>query len=141
MPGRHRHNGFTLLEVLVALTILVASLAVLYAIFGNGLRHEALLDRWQGALQRAETHLAALGVEQPLEAGESSGRFDPDYRWRQTVSAYWPWEERPAGARVAAWTVHLEVLWQGPRGERVLALDTLRVEAPRTGPGVPGDAF
>jgi general secretion pathway protein I len=85
-PARQR--GFTLLEVLVAFAILALSLGVLIHIFSTGLDNLALGGQYSRAILLAQSRLAALGVEEPLAAGGSSGEFGDGYRWHVTVTPY-----------------------------------------------------
>lgn len=81
-------RGFTLLEVLVAFSILSLSLGVLIQIFGSGLHRTALAEEYTLATLHAESLLARFGVEEPLEIGETGGEIDERYRWRALVEEF-----------------------------------------------------
>ena len=90
-PSRHdglRCHGFSLLEVLVAFAILAVSLGVLMQIFSLGLRNVAVEEGYTRAVLLAESKLAGLGIEEPLQPGETTGSFDDEYRWHVTVQPY-----------------------------------------------------
>lgn len=80
-PEGMRQGGFSLLEVLVAFSILALSMGVLMQIFSGGLRNVGLSEDYARAVAIAETQLAGAGVETPLVAGEASGEFGEKFRW------------------------------------------------------------
>lgn len=81
-------RGFSLLEVLVAFVILALSLGVLMRIFSGGLNNVGRAERHAHAVVLAESRLAALGVEAPLEEGENAGETEQGYQWRTLVRRY-----------------------------------------------------
>ncbi len=83
-----RQAGFTLLEVLVAFTILAMALGVLMQIFSRGVNGAILSDRYARASTLAESKLASTGIEEPLKEGSSNGKFDDDFAWALNVRPY-----------------------------------------------------
>lgn len=133
-PAR-RAPGFTLLEVLVAVAILAVALGVLLQTFSTGLRSVASAERRTIATLLAESKLAAIGIETPLEAGETSGEFERGYRWLATVRPYLEpgrangdAAERGAARVPEAFEVVVTVTWsRGLRGQGSVSLATLRL--------------
>lgn len=91
---RDREAGFTLIEVLVSLTILGISLAVLLRIFSNGLdlAHDTEADSVASGL--AQSLLDDLGTTIPLREGDVAGRFDERYSWQVHAVPYGAAEDR-----------------------------------------------
>ena len=85
MTKRSRQGGFTLLEILVAFTILAMSLGVLMQIFSRGVNGAILSDHFARASTLAESKLASVGIEEALKEGSSSGKFDDDFTWTLNV--------------------------------------------------------
>ena len=83
-----RQKGFSLLEVLVAFSILALSMGVLMQIFSGGLHNVELSGHHVKAVAIARSLLARVGTETPVLAGELSGEFgDPErpaeqYNWQ-----------------------------------------------------------
>lgn len=137
MTGPRRgQRGFTLLEVLVAFSILGLSLGVLIQAFGGGLRNTALAEEYTLATLHAESLLAGLGVEEPLQPGELAGEIDGRFRWQARIEEYVPEEalDDPFAVSdilpVVPYRVALEVFWPGgagAAGERRVTLETLRL--------------
>ncbi len=80
--------GFSLLEVLVAFTLLAVVVATLMAIFSRGVNNADVANRYARAAIVAESKLAALGVEETIKEGETSGQLDDDFSWQLAVKAY-----------------------------------------------------
>jgi prepilin-type N-terminal cleavage/methylation domain-containing protein len=81
-------KGFTLLEVLVAFTLLAVSMGVLMQIFSKGVTGADVADRYAKAAMLAESKLATVGVEEALQEGETTGSFNDDFAWRLSVRPY-----------------------------------------------------
>ena len=76
-----RRDGFTLIETLVSLSILVIVLTQLFLTAGGGSRNESRSDFLLHALRQAENKLAVLGIENTITIGQSEGRFDDGLLW------------------------------------------------------------
>ena len=83
-----KQSGFTLLEILVAFTILAMGMGVLMQIFSRGVNGAILSDRYARASTLAESKLASTGIEEPLKEGVSSGKFDDDFTWTLNVRPF-----------------------------------------------------
>ena len=81
-------EGFSLLEILVALTLLALAMGVLMQIFSRGVNSAALADRFAKATMYAESKLATVGVEQELKETAAAGKFDDDFSWGLVVRPY-----------------------------------------------------
>ncbi len=93
-PGLRRGStrcasaGFTLLEILVALTLLALAMGIIMQIFSRGVNGADLADRYAKAAMLAESRLASVGIEEALSEGDTSGQFDDDFGWTMSVRAY-----------------------------------------------------
>lgn len=82
-------NGFSLLEVLVAFTLFAVALGVLMQIFSRGVNGATLADHYAKATMYAESKLSAVGLEEVIKEGVTSGKFpDESYSWQVTVKPY-----------------------------------------------------
>ena len=123
-PSVTRCAGFTLIEVLVALTILSISLAVLVQIIGSNLDRVRESTAETTAISLTQSLLDQLGVSIPIRMGESSGDFGNGYRWRLRIQSYGSEPDRRAWP-VSAVVVTASTLWD--RERKSLTLTTLRL--------------
>jgi general secretion pathway protein I len=77
--------GFTLLEVIVAVAIAGLAFVGLFQAGSSGLFAVDAGARAEEALQRAQSHLAAVGQDAALVQGDSSGDDGGGYHWRLQI--------------------------------------------------------
>ena len=82
-----RAGGFTLLEVLVAFTILAIALTALIQAFSQGLRASTVAEDRATAVLLARSKLAEVGRSVSLEEGDRSGDLEKGLGWRLTISS------------------------------------------------------
>ena len=83
-----KQQGFSLLEILIAFSILALSLSILLKIFAVGVNTAAVAEDYTAAVQIAESLMAKTGVETPLQAGQAAGLENDEYHWRVEVSPF-----------------------------------------------------
>lgn len=118
-------RGFSLLEVLVAFTILAMLLGALFQVFSAGLHAAHSGDRYTRATVIAQSQLAALGVEYALLEGVNSGTTNDEYHWRVTVSRYEDDQLPQTGLALQPLAVDVEVFWEESGGPRTLTLKSM----------------
>lgn len=119
-------RGFSLLEVLVAFSILALSMGVLMQIFSGGLRNVGISEDYARAVALAETQLATADIA----SGERGGEFDDKFHWELVVQ---PLEEahQPSSVKtltsVALMGIAVTVTWQeGGSAARSITLHSAR---------------
>jgi general secretion pathway protein I len=80
-----RSQGFTLIEVLIALAITLLAVGVLAGAMASSLRTAKQTARWERAISRAQSHLDAI-VNPDLLLGEREGDEADGYHWRTNIS-------------------------------------------------------
>jgi general secretion pathway protein I len=130
--GRCGDHGFTILEVMVALVILLIALQVLFTGIVGSLRAAQSTADWTRAVSRAESHLAAI-TDPALVQGERQGDDGDGYRWRTRV-AFLGAARAPSPARGGPWApgtglfaVSVTIFWQEGDAEQSFALDSARL--------------
>ncbi len=118
-------SGLTLLEVLVALTVLGLSLGLVLKIFSSGLTGATRSKRHNQAVLVAESQLARVGSEIPLRRGERSGQWQDNHRWRIRIREAEPQSNR--GSSYQLYRVGVSVSWKAQSRRRTFRLQTLRL--------------
>lgn len=132
-----RQRGLSLLEILVAFTILSLSLGILMRIFSDGLRSADISRDQAQAIALAQSLLATAGVEQPLAGGAGSGEAAGKFHWQLQIEPFQD-EPRVGGAEnirtlpvLELWQVTARVGWDDGGIGRTVALTSLRVQKPQ----------
>ena len=129
MSPRRASRGFSLLEVMVAFTILAMLLGALFQVFSGGMHAARSGDRHTRATVIAQSHIAALGIEYPLVEGVTSGTVDDDYHWRVSIAPYTDDQLPAAGALLQPLLVNVEVFWEEGGTPRSVSLTSIRLGA------------
>jgi len=88
MMPRHAHEaGFTLLEVMVAFIIAALACIVLYKAGVSGMTEAVTAARYQEALVRAQSRLAAVGPLVKLQTEQLSGDDGGGFHWQIHIAA------------------------------------------------------
>ncbi len=121
--------GFTLIEALVAFAILALAMGQLLVAAGGGARNDSRADFLLRAARLGQSQLAALGVDGPLEQGETSGRYDDGLYWRLSIAPYLTRKSPTGDAVVASFWAKLTVSRPTPQSapSENLTLTTLKL--------------
>ncbi|MCX7085763.1 MAG: type II secretion system protein [Methylococcales bacterium] len=84
----NKQTGFSLLEIVIAFSILALSLGILLKIFSGGVNSAAIAEDYTVAVQIAEGLMARAGTETLLVANEDSGVINEKYDWVLTITPY-----------------------------------------------------
>jgi general secretion pathway protein I len=123
--------GFTLLEVVVALAIAGLALVGMFQAGGTGLFAAGTAARAEEAVERAQSHLAAVGRDAALTAGQFTDDDGGGYRWRlsiqPTATRQTPGPDGVSTVSTALYAVEVEISWRDAGHERSVVLKTLRL--------------
>jgi len=114
-------KGFTLLEVLVSLSILATTLLLAYQVISGAISAADRSERWTVAAYLAESLVLESTAGFP-EPAETEGKFSPPmdaYAWKRSI--------RPA-AHSDAREVQVVVRWTSERREEQVSLTGLAVK-------------
>lgn len=131
LRSHHKQQGFSLLEILVAFSILAFSLGIVLKIFSTGLHTAQVTGDYTTAVQIAQNLLNQTGSELPLKVAEFDGSEAGIYHWhlsvapKQFTSPELDWQTLP----VALFDVTVRVWWgENPHAAaRVVELNTLKL--------------
>ena len=129
-PERHTsfspsaEGGFTLLEVILAMTLLAAGLAAVLGLFSGGLKSAEVSEQYLQAAALADSRLAELELVD-FHPNDTAGTFveNENYRWELDIQ---PFEAEPYNLPgEGLMQVRLKVTWNDLSQPRGLELVTL----------------
>ncbi|MBM3795896.1 MAG: prepilin-type N-terminal cleavage/methylation domain-containing protein [Acidobacteria bacterium] len=126
MKRQRLRRGFTLLEVLVATTIMAIAVVTLLSALTTSLRNAGTVSDSDKASMLAKQTMDTLLAE-PALAGAAQGQFRPDVTglnggWRARVE---PFDAQP-NVRARVERIVLEVWWERGFSRRTLQLEGFR---------------
>lgn len=135
--GAARQAGFTLIEIVVAFTVLALGLGIAMQIATGAMRNARHAEERTEAALYAQSLLDTAGIGERLEEGSSSGEFGDRYRWSLAVEPYEVESAAdspldPALASVQLYRLELVVNWGRPPREQEARFVTLRALTPDT---------
>lgn len=133
LPGHDEEGGFTLIEVLVALAILMIAFGFAFRALSGGFDR---LDRDQksaDALLLAQSTLARVGHDIALADGAIDGRALDGFSWRIETAPYGDTQDLPLG-RLIEHRVEVTISWNERHQRREVRLTSLLLGPKGQGP-------
>lgn len=88
MIAMRKQAGFTLLEVLAAFVLFALAFTTVMQILSGSIRNVARSQEYTQAALWADSVMAGVGLEEPIESGSSSGSFNDKYSYHLNISEY-----------------------------------------------------
>jgi general secretion pathway protein I len=122
-------RGFTLLEVVVALSIAGLALVGMFRAGSGGVLAVDAAGQVSEAIERAQSHLAAVGRIAAITPGETEGDDGGGYRWqfRARPLAAWQAGAAAAGTAITLFEVEMTISWKAGAARRSVVLSSLRL--------------
>lgn len=122
---RTKEAGFTLLEIIIALTILSIGLVSAIEVFSNDLRLVLFSKDYTQALLHAREKIEEVSFLNSLEEGVETGQFSDGQRWQRTLAPYLP-DEAEESSSAKMLEIKVVVSWSHGKTTREVELTTLR---------------
>ena len=122
-----RRDGFTLIEILVAISILAISLVVIMQLFSGGLKSSSLSDKYVRAIFHAREKMEEILVLGVISEGELEGDFDDSYRWKTEIILIPSAEEEESKLPYDTFDLKVDVIWNEGKKEKRFTVRTLKV--------------
>ena len=121
-------SGFTLIEILVAVSILGISLVVVLQLFSSALKSVRVSDEYTKGIFYANEKMEELLLKESLTSGVLEGEFDDVYRWRVEITRMEQPEEEASKLPFDTFQITVDVAWGGDSGKgKQFQLSTMKV--------------
>ncbi|MCP4682517.1 MAG: type II secretion system protein [Desulfobacterales bacterium] len=124
-------EGFTLIETLVAVSILAISLVVIMQLFSGGLKSGKLSGDYTRGIFHAREKMEEVLLVEKLEEMAQEGDFDDDYRWEADVVKIEPEDEEDEKLPFDAYNIRVDVKWDMGGKEKHFEVSTMRLAEKR----------
>jgi general secretion pathway protein I len=118
-------RGFTLLEIIVAFSLISIVLVVVMQIFSAGLRTLHLSDNYVNASAHAEAVMRNILEDDDFPNVPTSGSTKDGYRFDALISK--GFTERTQTLNIDLYQVKVTIYWNDGGRERSMSLDTLKM--------------
>jgi len=121
----HR-NGFTLIEVIVAIAILAISLVLVMQLFSGGLRASRASCDYTMAIVHAKDKMEELSMD-PVNG---SGEFEDGFKWDADIQPYQESDKKPEDSVSNLLKIKVKVSWDNViNQQRFVELVSLRASS------------
>jgi len=132
---RRRDQGFTLIEVIIALAILGIGLTVIIQLFSGGLRLAKISEEYTRAMNLGRMKMEEITYQPKLEEGTSEGEFDDTFHWQVQIKKkdLLPVEkDSDFKPPVELFQVRVNILWKSGSKEKSATLESYKANKPDT---------
>jgi prepilin-type N-terminal cleavage/methylation domain-containing protein len=127
LKARQELRGFSLMEVLVAMTILGVAFSTLFSLISGSLRNVDRIQEHDKVVRWGQMKMneIVLQINQGASPQQLSGFFDDKYRWQATVESVAALEKPNGKPGYSLTRLRLSVIWTGRSGENQFKLETV----------------
>lgn len=123
-------SGFTLIETLVAISILAISLVVILQLFSGGLKSSRLSDEYTRGIFHAREKMDEILLAGELTEGVISGKFDDGFRWRAEALHLDIPEAKDVKLPFRAFNIKVDVMWDAGGKEKNFTISAIKLVKP-----------
>ena len=121
------NRGFTLIEILVAISILSISLVVILQLFSGGLKSSRLSDRYTKGIFHAKEKMEEILLSSEFSEGVSEGEFSDSFRWKAEIVRIEQAEEEASKLPFNTYNIGVHIFWDEGSKEKNFAISTMKV--------------
>ncbi len=131
MTSSGSDRGFTLIETLVAISILAISMVVLMQLFSGGLKSSRLSDEYTRGIFHAREKMDEILLAQDLTQGAIGGEFEDGFRWKAEAVQLDVAAAKDVKLPFRTFTITVDVTWDTGGGEKHFTVSAVKLVKPR----------
>ena len=121
------NDGFTLIEILVAISILAISLVVILQLFSGGLKSSRLSDEYTRGIFHAREKMGEVLLSKEVSAGETEGEFSDSFRWKCQIELIESVEEDEEKLPFNMFNIKVDIVWDVGDKEKRFQVSTIKI--------------
>ena len=121
------NDGFTLIEILVAISILAISLVVILQLFSGGLKSSRLSDEYTRGIFHAREKMGEVLLSKEVSAGETEGEFSDSFRWKCQIELIESVEEDEEKLPFNMFNIKVDIVWDVGGKEKRFQVSTIKI--------------
>ena len=122
-----RNKGFTLIETLVAISILAISLVIILQLFSGGLKSSKLSDEYTRGIFHAREKMDEILLASDLTEGVINGQFDDGFKWRAEATHLDIKKENDIRLPFRAFNINVDIIWDAGGHEKHFAIKAIKL--------------
>lgn len=129
------NRGFTLIEILVAISILSISLVVIFQLFSGGLKSSRLSDQYTRGIFHAKEKMEEILLSTEFTEEGAEGGFGDLFRWKSEIVRIEQAEEEASKLPFDTYNIKVDIFWDEGDKEKQFSISTMKVVEKKTGDG------
>ena len=123
-------RGFTLIESLVAISILAICIVVILQLFSGGLKSSKLSDQYTIAIFHAREKMEEILLAEELTEGVIDGEFEDGFRWKAEALHLDIKEAEDIKLPFDAFNIKVDVMWDVGGREKHFEISAIKLVKP-----------
>ena len=132
-------KGFTLIEILVAISVLSIAMVVILQLFSGGLRSSKTSEAYTKGIFHAREKMEEILLGTELSEEVSEGEFEDGYRWRSEILREEQSEKEAAKLPFELYHIRVDVFWDEGAKEKDFTITTMKLLEKRKDGQTPTD--
>ena len=125
--SRDSDRGFTLVETLVAISILAISLVIILQLFSGGLKSSRLSDEYTRGIFHAREKMDEILLAGDLTEGIIHGEFGDGFKWKAEALHLDIKEAKDVKLPFRAFNIRVDVMWDAAGQEKEFTISAVKL--------------
>ena len=127
LMSRDSDRGFTLIETLVAISLLAISLVIILQLFSGGLKSSRLSDEYTRGIFHAREKMDEILLAGELTEGIINGEFGDGFKWKAEALRFSIEEAKDVKLPFRAFNIKVDVMWDAGGQEKRFTISAMKL--------------